>query len=278
MWGGIISPNRDADGDEDQSGAQLLHGRKALVALVPVIGAVTLVVMYAVLLAVVPLSLRGSSETRAVIPKTRRVVVENRCSRAVQVGWLASDTAVPVTEDVLDGFFGPAVYVEGERWPQVDPYGIYANQTGVIPPGDSWPMEVRDDAVSAGGADRAGAPEVSFVLVSRVFSPKDGGLGGNPASEMATAPSLDAPARTYEIASSDFGGIEDADGKSSIEGAPVADDTRAPYELRAYRLRGGFPLSIVVEGDSCEPIDSVGGSSWQRLGGPGLAVRNSTKD
>lgn len=278
MRGGIISPNRDADVGEYEKSDRLFRGRKVLVALVPIIGAATLVAVYAVLLAVVPLSLRGSSDTRAASPKTRTVMVENRCSRAVQVGWLASDTAVPVTEDALDAFFEPAVYVEGERWPHVDPYGIYPNQTGVIPPGDSQPMEVRDDAVSAGGPGRGAAQEVSFVLVSRVFPPQDGTPGGGPVSGMATVRSLDASARAYDNVSGNPSGSGNAGDRSGLESAPVSSERRAPYELRAYRLRGNFPLTVVVQGDGCELVDSASGSTWERLDSPGLAATDPTKD
>jgi hypothetical protein len=89
--------------------------------------------------------------------------VDNSCSRAAQVGWVAVDPLVPLSPDAAEHFFADAFYVADSEWPYVDEYSTYSYQSTVIEPGktgrlDMGPPDMRRDR----------------LLIVRSFSPKSG--------------------------------------------------------------------------------------------------------
>ncbi len=131
-----------SDGEGERSSS-----RTAWAVAVPIVGVLVIVLFAAVMLVVIsafgrtPLSRSGPRSVKA-------VEVVNRCSRAAAVGWVAFDPSVPLDQEQARRFFPPASYVGDEEWPEMDPYGVYPNQTGVIAPGESASLEVAREGAS----------------------------------------------------------------------------------------------------------------------------------
>ncbi len=121
---------------------------------VPIVGVLVIALFAGGMLLVI--SAFGRTPLSRSVPRSLQAVeVVNRCSRAAAVGWVAFDPSVPLDPDQARRFFPPAFYVAGEEWPEMDPYGIYPNQTAVLSPGESASLEVA----------RGGAPRQRLLLV-----------------------------------------------------------------------------------------------------------------
>jgi hypothetical protein len=216
--------------DEDDFRTSKTGHLSAWVALgLPLIGLLVLTT-FLVFAFIAFVSLGDGSDETSVRKKSRILVaVENRCSSAIQLGWFLSDTAVPFGRSEFQSFFEQAIYVDGELWPEVDPYALYSNQSPVLLPGQAMSLEIPSGGLSRVDsgepkrdnqrAEREPAP--LFYVVMRVFRPNDGTGGGKPAAFQQYAYLLRGRPAKITVASKPTDDSADSDCGVFAEGKPL---------------------------------------------------------